>query len=56
MGMATQWRVGPRGVIGLDYAALPIVEKRLAIAPKKSTFTGLQIIENAALELIKNGH
>jgi hypothetical protein len=55
MAMATQWRVGMSGVIGLDYCALPVVEKRLGLTPNKTIFSGLQILEKAVLDLIKNG-
>ena len=53
--MQTQWRSSTRGVLGLDYAVLPIIESRLGIKPKKSTFRGLRIIERTVLDLIRHG-
>lgn len=52
MDMLTQWRVGPGGATGLDYAALPVVMK-LRKVPKSDTseiFDNIQIMERAALK------
>ena len=53
--MMTQWRVGPGGVCGLDYGALPVVFRLRAVPQKERTdiFDGLQIMESAALEAIR---
>jgi hypothetical protein len=49
--MLTQWRHGPQGHMGLDYAVLPIVERRLGIEPDaaRAAFPGLQMMEDEAL-------
>lgn len=49
--MATQWRVGPGGVIGLDYAALPAVFDLLDVAreDRADAFAGVRVMEDAAL-------
>ena len=49
--MSTQWRVGNNGAIGLDYAALPVVEDRVGIKPddRRAVFDGLRAMEEAAL-------
>jgi Phage related hypothetical protein (DUF1799) len=55
IAMATQWRLGPGGPIGLDYAALPAV-MRLCGIPKKEraeAFDGIRILEDAALEQMR---
>ncbi|WP_052729421.1 DUF1799 domain-containing protein [Chromobacterium vaccinii] len=52
-GMQTQWRVGPAGPFGLDYAALPVVEQRLGIeeTQRAAIFGHLQEMEREALRL-----
>lgn len=50
--MGTQWRMGHRGPIGLDYGALPAV-LRLMGAKREDwagLFDDLRVIERAALE------
>ena len=51
VAMSTQWRVGNNGAIGLDYAALPVVEDRVGIKPddRRAVFDGLRAMEEAAL-------
>lgn len=50
-GLLTQWRMGPAGPVGLDYAALPVVERRLRIGRRaaREAFAGLQVMEAEAL-------
>ena len=52
--MATQWRVGPNGPIGLDYAALPAVMQMAGTPPDQwaSAFNGFQVMEAEALKII----
>lgn len=54
VALQTQWRVGPGGLIGLDYNTLPIVESRLGIAPEESgeLFFSLRVMEDAALAVM----
>ncbi|ANA49262.1 hypothetical protein PMW_137 [Pseudomonas phage phiPMW] len=49
--MATQWRVGFNGAIGLDYNAIPFTAKCLGYKNKqvKAMFPDLQVMENEAL-------
>lgn len=57
--MSGQWRVGMGGPVGLDYVALPVVEKRLGVKKRdrSEVFTALQVMENEALRIMakKNG-
>ncbi|QOR55721.1 MAG: hypothetical protein YHS30scaffold667_17 [Phage 65_10] len=51
-GMLTQWRMGPRGPVGLDYGGpLDRVERqvRLPRRERRAAFDGLQVMEMAAL-------
>lgn len=50
--LGTQWRVGARGPIGLDYAAIPVVLQLLQVAAElhAEVFAGIRIMEHAALE------
>ncbi|WP_201775387.1 DUF1799 domain-containing protein [Chromobacterium subtsugae] len=52
--MQTQWRVGPVGPYGLDYAALPVVERRVGLpaAQRAEVFDCLQDMEQEALRLM----
>ncbi|SUX53859.1 DUF1799 domain-containing protein [Chromobacterium vaccinii] len=50
--MQTQWRVGPVGAYGLDYAALPVVETRCGEALDSGLFDALQAMEREALRLM----
>lgn len=49
----TQWRVGPGGVVGLDYTVLPIVARSRGIAPRRlpQLLPDLQVMEDEALSL-----
>lgn len=49
--MGTQWRAGPAGLLGLDYAALPAVLRFLG-APRSrhsEVFDGVRVMEMTAL-------
>jgi hypothetical protein len=50
--MATQWRVGPGGAIGLDYGVLFELMRRQGIADAdwNETLDDLRIMESAALK------
>lgn len=50
--MMTQWNVGPGGVVGLRYEALPVVLDLHAIpaTDRPGVFAGLRVMERAALE------
>lgn len=45
--MQTQWLVGPGGIPALNYEALPVVERRIGIAPRraKAVFADLRVME-----------
>lgn len=53
MAMANQWRVGPGGAIGLDLAALPVVEERLGLPRqaklRRRCFADLLAMQEAVL-------
>lgn len=51
--MLTQWRVGPGGLVGLDYTAIEPVRRSLHITSRKAArlLPDLQVMEQAALEL-----
>ena len=51
LALQTQWRVGPGGPTGLDYAALPVVERRLGVkrADRNDVFNALQVLERTVL-------
>ena len=49
----TQWRMGPAGPIGLDYAVVPLVAREVAgIRPRalRGLWWQLQVMEGAALQ------
>lgn len=50
--MLSQWNVGPGGVIGLRYEALPVVLDLRGIPPaeRADAVAGLRVMERAALE------
>ncbi|KIA78839.1 hypothetical protein QR66_19275 [Chromobacterium piscinae] len=50
--MQTQWRTGPAGITGLDYAVLPAVWEGLAVPPadRAARFASLRLCEAVALE------
>ena len=49
--MATQWRVGPAGLTGMDYKALPVVLNMRGIKRdgREDLFDGLRVMERAVL-------
>lgn len=49
--MNTQWAVGPSGPIGLNYASLGEVWRRLKVPPldRDRVFADLRVLESAAL-------
>jgi hypothetical protein len=57
IAMATQWRVGPAGAVGLDYAALEPVMRMTGVPPGDvaDVFGGVRIMEDAALEAMRKG-
>jgi hypothetical protein len=50
--IGTQWRSGPRGVIGLDYRVLEWLLSLYPVADPKSLLEDLQTMEQAALRVI----
>ena len=56
--MLTQWRVGPTGITGLDYQALPVVFRirQIRKRDRAEIFNGLQIMERAALRAAIERH
>ncbi len=55
--LGTQWRVGTRGPVGLDYAAIPVVLMLLGVPPHKhaDVLAGIRIMERAALAEMNGG-
>lgn len=51
--MQTQWRVGPGGATGLDYAALPAVMVMMGVKRKRraDVMGAMQVIEREVLRL-----
>jgi hypothetical protein len=47
--MLTQWRMGPRVPVGLDYTALPVVQRRAGLRCRPGDFRALQVMEAEAL-------
>jgi hypothetical protein len=49
--MLSQWRFGPGGPAGLDYAALPVVARQLRLKRRalREAFDGLRVMEGEAL-------
>ncbi len=58
MQLGTQWRVGPAGVTGLDYAAAyPLLDRAHCGDEWDAAFTDLRVMEAAALDQIRsNAH
>ena len=54
--MNTQWRVGPGGIVGLDYGALPAVMQFRGVTGDEMSqrFDDIQTMESAAIELIRS--
>lgn len=57
MAMLTQVRCGFNGVEGFDYAALPVVERRLGILPKQAgeVFDSLRVMEREFIAWHREG-
>lgn len=51
--VGTQWRVGPRGPIGLDYGALEWLLSLYPAADPRALLEDVQVIETAALQAIQ---
>jgi hypothetical protein len=53
--MLTQWRVGPGGLVGFDYCALPVVFRirKISHLEREDVFDGLMIMERAAIDCIR---
>lgn len=53
--VATQWRAGPAGVIGLDHNVLPMWMKVRKIGPEdeEDILEGIKIMERAALRSLR---
>jgi len=51
----TQWRVGPGGLVGLDYNVVPLMFAMLDVpeVDRKSIFRDLRIMEAEALETVR---
>lgn len=47
--MATQWRMGPAGAAGLDYAVLPWLARRLRLRCRRRDVANLRVMEAEAL-------
>ncbi len=52
--MQTQWRTSFGGLVGLDYPAVLAVLDRLKLDPDGEIFDGLQVMEFAALQALKD--
>lgn len=52
--MRTQWRMGARGAIGLDYAVLPMVERDLGLRRRgwRQRRADMRVIEDEALQIL----
>lgn len=52
--LLTQWRMGSKGVIGLDYSAIPAVleMKRIARGVWPELFDQIRVMENEAVKII----
>lgn len=51
--LCTQWRVGPAGATGLDYAAIPAVLQMLDVSPSKQLLADLRVMEDEALATMR---
>lgn len=52
-GMATQWRVGPAGPVGLVYESVPHVAQGARVSPRRlhAAWPGLRVMELEALAM-----
>ncbi len=53
--MLSQWRASGAGLIGLDYAVLPVVARLPGLPPRalRAAFGGLREMESQALEILE---
>jgi hypothetical protein len=53
--MLTQWRVGPGGIVGLDYGVIPIIFRirKIRREDREEIFDGLTVMERAAMDSIR---
>lgn len=51
LAMQTQWRIGRFGVVGLDYAVLPLVERQIGVrrSKRRDVFAAVQVLEGEVL-------
>lgn len=54
MRVQTQWRTGPAGPSGLDYAGVLSALRFLRVRPSPEFFDDLQVMESAALRAIRS--
>jgi hypothetical protein len=54
IALSTQWRMGPAGPVGLDYAALPPVMRLIGLprATWPDVFEGVRVMESEALKIM----
>jgi hypothetical protein len=52
MRLQTQWRYGPVGPVGLDYAGVQAAFDMMCFKPTPSFFEDLQVMEAAALKIL----
>lgn len=54
VAMATQWRMGSGGPVGLDYGIVPQLARHLGLRKRRlrAAFNGLQVMEAAALDWV----
>lgn len=50
--MATQWRAGPSGVLGFDYAVLFELMRLYHVRNRRAALENLQVMEAHALQLM----
>lgn len=52
--LGTQWRLGPGGPSGLDYAAIPGTAKMIGLKSRElsETFDDVRVMENEALTVM----
>ena len=55
--MSDQWNVGPGGVIGLRFEALPVIldAHEIPLQARKGLIADVQIMGRAAVEAMRNG-
>lgn len=56
MNLSTQWRVGPGGIVGLDYNVIPFVFEMMGFDKKDypDFFNNMRIMECASLSYIRD--